>query len=128
MLRGLVFVSLISFFVSCGNKEQAVLLEKDDFITTREAGYEQVQSPLEIKVQGNWIELCTDSIAWSFHKNELKWKGFSHIVTYKEGGMEVGSIVFNVSETGLDTLVLLNISTNERHTLTKQPVLRNELV
>ena len=121
MLRLFVLFFIVSIFSSCNDLDKEVKSERDGFITTREDNYNPQRSNLENNINGVWLENNTDSIKWVFNNQQLKWKGFSHIVSFKEKEINIGNLAFEVTQVHTDSLILFNRNTKVEHELIRVP-------
>lgn len=120
MLRILTLFLIVSFLGSCTDYSDIEVNNHDDIVSTREKGYRTQLPQLEKDIQGCWVEKNENNSSWCFNRNELKWKGFTHITSFKKNEIVVGSLIFQVSKKSDSTLVLLNKTSNHKHNLVKE--------
>ena len=80
---------------------------------------EKKQNSLKATVVGGWVEPEKDSAKWVFQKDRLKWKGFSHPVSFCDNKASVGQLVFGIVLKHPDSLTLINKTTKEKHILVR---------
>lgn len=109
MLRAIVLFFVVVCFFSCETQDNEVLKKRS----------EKKQNSLKATVVGGWVEPEKDSAKWVFQKDRLKWKGFSHPVSFCDNRASVGQLVFGIVLKHPDSLTLINKTTKEKHILVR---------